>query len=153
MQSRSRSRSRSRRASCSSRTVKLRRNSLYITTQPVVPTYPGKYHWSLLVTDNDGRITRHHWAGLGGSRGPQFAEGYLMQDIQSTHSATKNGFYTGYFRIKGCKNLDYGNLHWICRSTYGLGYPTVNANRASNVSCRTWLIYILKCLCVYTCLS
>jgi len=118
--------------------VKLSANSIYISTNSIIS---GGFHWSLFVTDEIARATRHDWAQSG------VIEKYRSRAIDPTKTYSSNNAVLVYLKVGGCSPPDANRMGEICRSVFpGGSKPSVRENREAGMSCRTWLLQVLEVL-------
>ncbi|KAJ3865120.1 MAG: hypothetical protein NXY57DRAFT_431929 [Lentinula lateritia] len=120
--------------------------SLYISTTQIF-AQPGKFHWSFYLTDAYGIATRYHWSERGGTRGV-YAEGVHVQVINpvTTYSASYN-VALAYFKVTGFNPATPPNImQQAAFSAFPESYLTVRENRQNGLSCRTWVLQVLRTL-------
>jgi hypothetical protein len=122
--------------------VQLTPNSVYIATSTILSD---GFHWALYVTDENNRATRHEWQQEG------LIEEYKSELVHPVRTYTENyNMVLAYLRVRGCTpppDSDGGTtaMERICRSIFPDGSkPSVMENRAAGMSCRTWLLKVLK---------
>ncbi|KIY70407.1 hypothetical protein CYLTODRAFT_419764 [Cylindrobasidium torrendii FP15055 ss-10] len=116
--------------------VTLEPDSLYICT---VQLATGAFHWAIIITDGHSRAVRHHWYQVVGQ---PYAEAYGSQLITPANR-TGNSAVLGYYKIDGY--IPSPAFEDICRTVF-TSHATVNENRAHGITCRTWILAVLKAL-------
>lgn len=114
--------------------VPLERDSLYICT---VQLATGAFHWAIILTDDNAHAVRHHWYQVAGR---PYAEAYGSQVITPA-TRTGNSAVLGYYKLDGyapCPDF----VH-VCRTVF-TSHATVDQNRAAGLTCRTWILEVLK---------
>jgi len=118
--------------------IELSANSVYISTRSMMSD---GFHWSLYVTDQDGRATRHDWAQAG------LVEKYQSKLVDPARTYSSNNAVLAFLKVCGCYPPDANKMEEICRSVFpGGSKPTVRENRAVGMTCRTWLLQVLEVL-------
>ncbi len=115
-------------------------NSLYITTVPL--PVPGRFHWSFVHVDEDGRCTKHHWVTATiDSSGP---EAYVPHSLPyGALNHTHNLSILAYFKISDYTPTNLDEFKSICAEVFPQSYPSAAQNRVNRISCRTWITHIL----------
>lgn len=111
-------------------------NALYICT---VQLATGAFHWAIILTDDKARAVRHHWYQVAGQ---SYAETYGSQVITPA-ARTGNSAVLGYYRLEGY--VPCPDFVDVCRTVF-TSYATVDQNRAHGLTCRTWIIAVLRIL-------
>ncbi|KAF8908310.1 hypothetical protein CPB85DRAFT_1309658 [Mucidula mucida] len=126
--------------------LQLSPNSFYIGTSQVFGR-PGKFHWSIYSTDDQGNILRVHWAVTPGT---EFAEGVVYEKIESLCSYSETNVLTFVCaRILGVRMppLDvFKEMAVAVFTNAPHGYSSVKENRDRHITCRTWLLRLLKAI-------
>jgi hypothetical protein len=118
--------------------INLSASSIYISTNTI---FSVGFHWSLFVTDENARATRHDWAQSGA------IEKYRTKVIDPTKTYSSNNAVLVYLKVGGCSPPDANRMEEFCRSVFpGGSKPTVKENRQAGMTCRTWLLQVLKVL-------
>ena len=118
--------------------VELSAKSVYISTNSMMSD---GFHWSLYVTDKDGKAKRHDWAQVG------LVEKYRSKVVDPARTYSTNNAVLAYLKVSGCSPPDTHKMEEICQSVFpGGSKPTVRENRAAGMTCRTWLLQVLKVL-------
>jgi hypothetical protein len=104
-----------------------------------------KFHWAFVTTNGDGVAARHEWAP-----GPvrETAEEYchVVLDRPRTYTDSHNCILA-YFDIRGYNGVeDKTTLTTLFAETFSASFKTIRENRRSNITCRTWIMNILKSL-------
>ncbi|KAF8900605.1 hypothetical protein CPB85DRAFT_1394646 [Mucidula mucida] len=114
--------------------VILERDSLYICT---VQLATGAFHWAIILTDEKARAIRHHWYQVAGK---PYAETYGSQVITPA-ARTGNSAVLGYYKLAGY--VPCPDFVEVCRNVF-TSHATVDQNRAMGMTCRTWILHVLK---------
>jgi hypothetical protein len=128
--------------------VELSANSIYIATRTITNPMNQtmmlggfRWHWALYVTDKGGEATRHDWAKVG------LVEKHRSKVINPTRTYSTNNAVLAYLKVSSCSPPDTNKMEEICESVFpGGSKPTVRENRAAGMTCRTWLLRVLKIL-------
>lgn len=119
--------------------VKLDSNSLYVYT---LPRLSNTFHWALVHIDGNGVATRHHWAAT--TLDPQGPEAYVEQALpHGPLSKVEKDHILAYFKISEYSPIDVTTLRRTCASIFPKSYPTAQANRRADITCRAWITHIL----------
>jgi hypothetical protein len=81
------------------------------------------------------------WAQVG------LIEKYRSKHINPVTTYSTNNAVLVYLKVRGCSPPDAEKMKEICASVFpGGSKPTVKANRQAGMTCRTWLLQVLKIL-------
>ncbi|KAI0061462.1 hypothetical protein BV25DRAFT_1857368 [Artomyces pyxidatus] len=128
--------------------IPLEPNSLYIATSQLVMGDPGTFHWSFYLTDSAGVATKHHWAEIQSRDPTSYAEGYISTVVEPVTTYSKNFQATfAYCKVNGFTFPGQAAFKAVASQAFPedrrLGFPTMRANRAAGLTCRTWVMAIL----------
>lgn len=124
--------------------VTLEPNSMYITTQMLMA--PGKSHVALLLTDEAGAATRHHWYSAHGTIGA--TETYISSLEHPARTYTPgNAVIFAYFQVRGYKLPENQQvLTDVFKTAFPETYKTLRESRQKGLTCKTWLLKVLATL-------
>ena len=124
------------------RPVSVQPSSLYISTVALVT---GAFHWSFIHVDDTGRATKHQWAAVN-AMNPEGREHYVQSNLRyGTQSSTGNLAILGYFKIPEYRPMDGAIFAQYCVQAFGgANYPTKDQNRAHGITCRTFVLNVLR---------
>ncbi|KAF9025879.1 hypothetical protein BDZ89DRAFT_1114053 [Hymenopellis radicata] len=126
--------------------LQLSPDSFYIGTSQVFGR-PGKFHWSIYSTDENCNILRVHWAVTPGT---DFAEGVVYEDIASLRTYSETNVLTFVCaNISGVRMPPLDVFRTLAGTVFANtphGYSSVKENRDRNITCRTWLLRLLKAM-------
>lgn len=150
---------------------KLEPSSLYVATQSIPTAGYQTFHWFLLVVARDGSTTSHQWVETDGNVG-NTEERYVQVRAPTCAPFTRNPSIVALFRVKGFEPAcaDNGELplgggdsdvsdlgseisesgsqptpmEAACAEALSAHYPTMHENRLHGLSCKTWVLSVLK---------
>jgi hypothetical protein len=112
---------------------------------------PGKFHWSLFITDDKGVATRLQWKENISPGIPVVqAEIYSVDKVDPVTEITEgNHMSIVFFKFCAFNPLTNFDYNAALSRIFPAGYSTINANREHNLTCRTWLLAALQILRQY----
>lgn len=118
----------------------LQPNSLYIHTTPLLGN---RFHWALIHVDDRGVCSRHQWAAA--TRDPRGREDYVEQALpRGAGPKADADVILAYFQIEDYIPIDISAFRTLCASIFPSSFPTMEQNRAADITCRTWIAAILS---------
>lgn len=133
-------------------TVTLSMNSLYLCLTEI--STPGHFHWSLFVTDNEGKASQHHWSEVVRPDG-QYVEAYGYRWINPVYTVTGGQRLNVLFIRFSSWNFPSAPLQTVDAYLEGIFRgrspihvdgmpPSYNRNHNPFISCRTWALHALE---------
>ncbi|EPT00279.1 hypothetical protein FOMPIDRAFT_1049861 [Fomitopsis schrenkii] len=124
-------------------TIPLEANSLYMCLTQLL----AGFHWSLFITDAQGKATRHHWSQDSRRRGSSDpVEVYTHSLIDPVTQMTRGmNLNLAFIRVSAfvAPRMPYDYVS-LFSTIFPETYTTVRDNRTHGTTCRTWAMGALQ---------